>query len=426
MARVREWLKLPYGRKLKKLHAWNAWIVLLLAVSGIVLYAPFMRGVLQEGRVWLKQVHIYLGIASIVVLLLYVPLIAKHLKQLVGKRAQQWNLGIVLIILLGWSLSGLVLWQFRHLPTHWANAALFFHDLFTWVGVPYAVYHSISRSRWIKQDEAREKQAAARAQRELQKRPADGEPERPTAAFDYDAYRRKMTRRTFVRLSIAGLMAAVIGPSFYRWMKAASDTGGSALDNIAAADGNRMLPPPTPLAESAQVVGGGAKGNFRIYTVTKIPSFSSDNWHFDIGGLVDQPQKWTWEQFLALPRKVQVSDFHCVTGWSVYKCTWEGIPLSELLKLAGVQPKAKYVKFYSGDGEYTDALSLEQAHMDDVLVAVMLDGKPLPQDLGGPVRLVVPKMYAYKSVKWLQAIELIEKSHIGYWEVRGYDNDAWV
>ncbi len=75
---------------------------------------------------------------------------------------------------------------------------------------------------------------------------------------------------------------------------------------------------------------------------------------------------------------------------------------------------------------YTDALSLSQANGDDIMVAVLMDGKPIPQKLGGPVRLIVPQMYAYKSVKWLQGIELIEKEHMGYWEVRGYDNDAWV
>jgi DMSO/TMAO reductase YedYZ molybdopterin-dependent catalytic subunit len=92
-----------------------------------------------------------------------------------------------------------------------------------------------------------------------------------------------------------------------------------------------------------------------------------------------------------------------------------------------VKKEAKYVKFYSGDKVYTDTLDLEQvAGLDDVMVAVLMDGQPIPQKLGGPVRLVVPKMYAYKSVKWLQAIELIDKEHIGYWELRGYDMDAWV
>ncbi|MGO4496346.1 molybdopterin-dependent oxidoreductase [Paenibacillus sp. 2RAB27] len=235
-----------------------------------------------------------------------------------------------------------------------------------------------------------------------------------------------ITRASFLRLVAGVLLVIAVGPAFYRWIKGAFDTGGSSTAEYVANDGNRMLPPPAPLPDSAAVVGGGAKGNFRIYTVTEIPSFSSDTWKFAISGLVDKPNAWNWEQFLQMKRTVQVSDFHCVTGWSVYKCTWEGIPLKQLLAAAGVQASAKFVKFYSGDKVYTDALSLSQANGDDIMVAVLMDGKPIPQQLGGPVRLIVPQMYAYKSVKWLQGIELIEKEHMGYWEVRGYDNDAWV
>ena len=96
------------------------------------------------------------------------------------------------------------------------------------------------------------------------------------------------------------------------------------------------------------------------------------------------------------------------------------------MQQAGVQPNAKTVKLYSGDGVYTDSLTLDQANMEDVMVALLHDGKPIPSDLGGPVRLVVPKMYTYKSVKWLNRIELIAGEHTGYWEERGYSTDAWV
>lgn len=187
-----------------------------------------------------------------------------------------------------------------------------------------------------------------------------------------------------------------------------------------------MVPLPQPMPASAPPAGGGAKGDFRIYSVTPIPSFSNATWSFKIDGLVDKPMTWNWEQFVKLARKVQVSDFHCVTGWSVYKNTWEGIPLKQFLQEAGVQTTAKTVKFYSGDGVYTDSLTLEQAQMDDIMVAMPHDGNLIPSDLGGPVRLIVPKMYAYKSVKWLNRIELIDKDHVGYWEERGYDIDAWV
>jgi sulfoxide reductase catalytic subunit YedY len=457
----RKWLTEGYGKKLKKLHAWNGWVVLLLAVTGIILYIPALRGPIASFRVGLKELHIILGVLSIVLLLLYLPLMGKHLKQLIGKVNQRVNLSFVLFLLIGWSISGVILWQERNLPKAWSQTALFWHDLLTYVGVPYIIFHSISRSRWMRKEQAREMAEQRErtridrenAEKEEHKREnnEDAAKEKQHAAIETDSISAStskanephnddtqrpnileslkkplLSRRTFIQWVTGLLLVFAIGPSFFRWIKSVFDDGGTAIDKVAKEDGNEMSPDPTPLPDSNPPIGGGAQGNFRVYTVTPIPAFTSLDWEFVIGGLVTKPQQWSWEQFLQLPRKVQVSDFHCVTGWSVYNVTWEGIPLSELLKLSGIDTKAKYVKFYSGDGVYTDALSLEQAAMDDVMVAVMMDGKPIPQSLGGPVKLVVPQMYAYKAVKWLQAIELIEEEHLGYWQVRGYDTDAWV
>lgn len=448
MESKRGWLKQSFGKRLNAIHSWNAWILLLLTVTGIVLSIGAIRGDLGSFRVTIKQLHIYLGVASILLIALYAPMIRKHWHQIRARRNQRANLVFVLALLIVWAGSGVILWQFRNLPPALNNSALFVHDLLTWVGVPYAVYHAISRSRWLKRQQ-RLDQAAATARPPASAQPVQtpaaasaiaAAPNQAPVATDDDATARRIaaqaviaalkespiTRASFLRIAAGLLLVIAIGPAFYRWIKGAFDTGGSTTAEYIATDGNRMLPPPAPLPDSAAVVGGGAQGNFRIYTVTEIPSFSSDTWKFAISGLVDNPSAWNWEEFLKLKRTVQVSDFHCVTGWSVYKCTWEGIPLKQLLAAAGVQAKGKYVKFYSGDKVYTDALSLSQANGDDIMVAVLMDGKPIPQKLGGPVRLIVPQMYAYKSVKWLQGIELIEKEHMGYWEVRGYDNDAWV
>ncbi|NEW09844.1 molybdopterin-dependent oxidoreductase [Paenibacillus sp. SYP-B3998] len=439
----RGWLKQSFGKRLNRIHSWNAWILLLLTATGIVLSFGAIRGDLGIFRVSLKQLHIYLGVASVLLIILYTPMIRKHWHQIRGSGNQRANLVFVLALLLGWGASGVVLWQFRHLPPAWNNKALLLHDLLTWVGVPYAIYHAVSRSRWLKRQQ-RLDQAAATARPPAQsavktsdavdmaavQQPvavAGPTTERTAAQAVIAALKESsITRASFLRLAAGLLLVIAVGPAFYSWVKGAFDTSGETTAEVAALDGNSMLPPPAPLPDSAAVVGGGTKGNFRIYTVTDIPTFSSDTWKFAVSGLVDRPSALSWEQFLKLERVVQVSDFHCVTGWSVYKCTWEGIPLKQLLAAAGVQSSAKFVKFYSGDRVYTDALSLDQAGMDDVLVAVLMDGKPIPQKLGGPVRLVVPQMYAYKSVKWLQGIELIDKPHMGYWEVRGYDNDAWV
>ncbi|NOU99594.1 molybdopterin-dependent oxidoreductase [Paenibacillus planticolens] len=433
MESKRGWLKQSFGKRLNAIHSWNAWILLLLTITGIVLSIGAIRGELGSIRVTLKQLHIYLGVASILLIALYTPMIRKHWRQIRARRNQRANLVFVLALLAGWAASGVILWQFRHLPPAWNNTALLLHDLLTWVGVPYAVYHAISRSRWLKRQQRLEQAAGAAKPPAAQ--PAEKDPvaaseatvEHSTAQAVIAALKDSpITRASFLRIAAGLVIVIAVGPAFYRWIKGALDNGGSATADYIAGDGNSMLPPPAPLPDSAAVVGGGAQGNFRIYTVTEIPAFSSDTWQFAISGLVDKPGVWNWEEFLKLRRTVQVSNFHCVTGWSIYNCTWEGIPLKELLAAAGVQKKAKYVKFYSGDKVYTDALSLDQAGGDDVMVAVLLDGKPIPQKLGGPVRLIVPQMYAYKSVKWLQGIELIEKEHMGYWEVRGYDNDAWV
>ncbi|MFS1512267.1 molybdopterin-dependent oxidoreductase [Chengkuizengella sp. SCS-71B] len=420
------WFKIPYGKKLRNLHKWNAWVILILAITGGVLYIPSIRGDLGLVRTILKEFHIYIGFISILLLVMYIPNLFKHMKQLRKKTNQKFNLGVVLFLIIGWSLSGLVLWQYRNLPPAWTNTALFYHDLLTWIGIPYVIYHSITRLRWLnkKRIASKKEDQTAPSNQEMNDETEDNNDIQKRIVMWIE--KSPISRRSFMRVSVGTLLILGIGPFFYKWMKKTLDTGGSDLTEFTAGDGNRMLPAPTPLPDSQKVIGGGSQGNYRVYTVTEIPSFSSDSWSFTITGLVGKELTWNWEQFLKIPRKVQISDFHCITGWSVYSNTWEGIPLSQLLDLAGIDSKAKYVKLYSGDGVYTDALSLEQAKLDDVMVAVLLDGKPIPQKLGGPVRLVVPQMYAYKSVKWLQAIELIEEEYMGYWEVRGYENDAWV
>jgi sulfoxide reductase catalytic subunit YedY len=407
-----------FGKQLGELHRWNGWLVVFLAISGLLLSWGAIRGWLGEGRVWLKQLHIAVGVLSGILIVLYAPLMKRHLKQLRDRTGQKGNLSFVLVLLIGWLLSGIVLWQLRHFPTHWANAALLVHDLLTWVGLPYILYHSFTRLRWMKQPGRRAiRTMEPQSQAET---PAASRLPGPTVPAPL------MDRRQFLKWSLGAVLAVTVVPPFFRWLgrtvNIAPVPGGmSSLENP-----NAMLPEPQPLPDSIKVVGGGAQGSFQVYTVTKLPTFNSGTWRFTLDGLVEKPAEWNWDRFLEIARTVQVSDFHCVTGWSVYRNTWEGIPLSKLLQEAGVKPEAKFVKFYSGDGVYTDGLSLEQANMDGVMVAVLHDGKPIHRDYGGPVRLIVPKMYAYKSVKWLDRIELIDREHIGFWEERGYDNNAWL
>lgn len=430
-------------QKLVSIHAWNAWIVVILAVTGLMLVGGFWREILGIGRVWLKWLHIIVGLAMLAPVVYYLILAGKHWKQLRNRPWQRVNTIFVLALLVGWLLSGIVLWQFKLAGPRWSNAALLIHDLLTWVGLPYIIYHSITRTKWLK-DPARRavKTTTTSTRTQHTADPSDSisdEKETPAAIsssqFDRSSERDPLkseerpqplyTRRAFIRSAVGVGLAVTLGPTFISWVGRNLKIDNS-IDSMLENDPNRMVPLPQPLSASSPPIGGGAEGHFRVYTVTPIPSFSNANWSFRIDGLVERAQVWNWEQFVKMARTVQVSDFHCVTGWSVYKNTWEGISLAQLLKQAGVKPEAHSVKFYSGDGVYTDAITMDQAQMEDIMVAVMHDGKPIPADLGGPVRLVIPQMYAYKSVKWLNRIELIDSEHIGYWEERGYDKDAWL
>jgi len=151
------------------------------------------------------------------------------------------------------------------------------------------------------------------------------------------------------------------------------------------------------------------------------------DWKLKITGKVENPFELTWEEFLALPRTTMTADFHCVTTWSRYDNTWEGMHIREILQRARPLPSAKYVTAHSWTG-YTTNLPVADLNDDDVMIVIKHDSKDLEPDHGGPVRLIVPKLYAYKSAKWLDGLEFMEHDRPGFWEQRGYHNhaDPWT
>jgi DMSO/TMAO reductase YedYZ molybdopterin-dependent catalytic subunit len=166
---------------------------------------------------------------------------------------------------------------------------------------------------------------------------------------------------------------------------------------------------------------------WRIYTIAStMPTFDPATWKLDVGGMVEQPATLSYDELRALPRTNEVRDFHCVTGWSVENVRWGGVRLSDLLDHVRPTPQAHAVQFVSAEIPYIDYLTLDQAGLRDVMLAYEMDGKPLPREHGAPVRLVMPEMYGYKSVKWVQSISLVDEAEAGYWEQLGYDRDAWV
>jgi DMSO/TMAO reductase YedYZ molybdopterin-dependent catalytic subunit len=156
------------------------------------------------------------------------------------------------------------------------------------------------------------------------------------------------------------------------------------------------------------------------------PNISPAHWHLDVYGAVDNPLFWNFAEFSARAQTQFTSDIHCVTTWSRYDNQWVGLPTRELLAACEPREDARFVVLHSYDG-YTTNLALEDFAAEDALLAHSWSGAPLSDDHGGPVRLVVPHLYFWKSAKWLQAIEFLTEDKPGYWEVRGYHNrgDPW-
>jgi DMSO/TMAO reductase YedYZ molybdopterin-dependent catalytic subunit len=166
---------------------------------------------------------------------------------------------------------------------------------------------------------------------------------------------------------------------------------------------------------------------WRIYTVSgSMPVFDPDTWRLSIGGLVEQPTELTYAQLRALPRAEQVSNFHCVTGWTVRNVHWGGVRIRDVLAAARPLSSAQALEFVSMEQPYVDYLTLDQASLGDVMLAYEMDGQPLQREHGAPLRLVIPEMYGYKNVKWLEQVNLVPQEDSGYWEQLGYDQDAWV
>src|SRR5438132_3866565 len=154
-----------------------------------------------------------------------------------------------------------------------------------------------------------------------------------------------------------------------------------------------------------------------------VPRFDPKEWDLRVDGSVDKPIRYTYDEFLRLPSAKVMSPFHCVTGWTTFDNEWVGVMVREVAERAQIRSTARFATFRCGDG-YTTSHPLNVLYDSDVLLTYQWDGKPLPIEHGGPVRLLVPKRYAYKSAKWVPAVTFTDEEELGYWEVRGYSNTA--
>lgn len=217
-----------------------------------------------------------------------------------------------------------------------------------------------------------------------------------------------MSRRRFIRYGAGSAILAALGVvSAYFLMRRRKQASGTS-----------RLPPGQSEVHALEVLHVG-----------EVPTVNLDEWTFEVYGEVEKSLKMSWNEFVELPKTIEVSDLHCVTGWTKLDNKWEGVTFKEIMNLTHPTARAKYatIECY-GDLAYTTSLPLEDLLRDDVLLAYGLDGKQLEPEHGAPLRLVVPRKYAYKSAKWIKGVKFTETQEPGFWERRGYSNtaDPWT
>lgn len=195
-----------------------------------------------------------------------------------------------------------------------------------------------------------------------------------------------------------------------KWADEGRLVGGKALGRSAD-----RLPPGQHLVRNWPVLDLGAR-----------PRLERWDWKLGVGGLVENPFEWTYQDFLGQRQTENVSDIHCVTSWSRFDNRWSGVSARDLIALARPKPEARFVLFGAYDG-YTTNVKLEHFDQPDVLLASHWEGKEITHEHGGPVRVVVPKFYFWKSAKWVKSITFAATDKPGFWETRGYhaEGDPW-
>ncbi len=153
------------------------------------------------------------------------------------------------------------------------------------------------------------------------------------------------------------------------------------------------------------------------------PRIRPTEWSLTTNGLIENRIHFDWPAFIALPQVELTSDIHCVTSWTLYDSRWKGVSARTLLEAVKPLPEARFLIFHSHDG-YTANVPLARFDSDEVLLAHSWRDKPLTPEHGGPVRMVIPQLYFWKSAKWLRHITFTDKDEPGYWETRGYHNDG--
>ncbi len=205
-------------------------------------------------------------------------------------------------------------------------------------------------------------------------------------------------------------------------------TQGDAIPGADGLPGDVVVSPDTQKVQRVPP-GQSRTKKWPILDASGPPAIDLERWRFGVRGLTGHEMEWSWEEFSKLPRTKVFADFHCVTRWSRLGNLWEGVSTRALIERAGgARPEAGYVLVEGHDRGWTTNLPLEDFLAEDSLVAILHDGEALSLEHGGPARLIVPRLYAWKSAKWITNVELIEQDRPGFWEANGYHmrGDPWT
>lgn len=192
--------------------------------------------------------------------------------------------------------------------------------------------------------------------------------------------------------------------------------------------GENVIVSPDTRRENRIPPGQSRTKKWPVLDASGAPAIDADRWQFRLFGLVNREVSWNWEEFQKLPRVRVFADFHCVTRWSRLGNLWEGVSTRTLVELAGgLKPNARFALAHGYDYGWTTNMPLEEFLAEDALVAFLHDSKPITLEHGGPARLIVPRLYAWKSAKWAAGIEFLEQDKAGFWERNGYhmNGDPW-
>jgi hypothetical protein len=343
----------------------------VLMLTGTALYFEAWHRLLIAWLPRIETFHSLLGLAlaaAILAAVLGLPAAPKR------PRWVDWMLTGFLTVIV--TLTGVALWQPQLAPASWDAAAFSIHGWASYAWLAWILIHTALRLASFQKKHA------------LNKR------------FTY--------QRREVLLSTVGI--AVAGAQFLNLAGSEREAAGAA--------------------EAASAGSNGAPKELLFpayYTFTgTYPDIKPADYRLTVEGLADHPLVLTLDDLQKIEPEIATRNFDCVTGWSVPDVAWTGVSLATLLKLAGARPDVTHMIFHSADGTYVDQLAVKDAMLPGMMLAYRINGQPLLREGGYPVRLIVPPMYAYKSVKWVNRVVLASEGVVGTWERFGYADAAWV